>query len=100
MRKFIVCAATVSLAACLALMASKASAASRSVCQNYATRAVQEFHLMRRFQRCARREDARWQPHFDNHFRWCLSAPTAWIVSERDARDQWLRRCGAVVRID
>jgi hypothetical protein len=73
-------------------------AASQGACQEYARSAVHDFEAgtaPANAKKCRIKTDARWQPNFQNHYNWCLTAPTAWLLAERKARDDRLLACGA-----
>lgn len=63
-------------------------------CANYAQDAVDDYKTMRRHQECVIPDDPRWQPNYQNHYQWCLTARREWLVSEKKARDGHLVRCG------
>lgn len=69
-------------------------------CDMYAKRASRQFSLTKDIRECAVRPDGRWQDNHDAHYGWCLTASRAARAAEQDARDVWLRRCGAIVKID
>jgi hypothetical protein len=73
-------------------------AAGQATCQEYAHSAVNDFEVgtaAANVRKCRIKADARWQPNFKNHYEWCLTAPAAWLRSERKARDDRLLACGA-----
>jgi hypothetical protein len=69
-------------------------------CHFYASRAVQQFKLAQGRRACAVRPDGRWQANYDAHYNWCLTAAQNARAGEQHARDDWLFRCGAQVRLD
>jgi hypothetical protein len=75
-------------------------AASEKACRYYADRAIQQYQIMTTHSKCRINMDARWQPNHQNHYGWCLEAPTAWLRSEEKARDDHLYRCGGQIRFD
>lgn len=77
-----------------------AHAASAQKCDIYAKRAVQQFKISQRFRKCNLAADGRWQANFANHYNWCLTAPVAWLNSERGARDAHLYQCGGQIKFD
>lgn len=79
--------------------ASIAEAASQGACQQYARRATEQYKRTVELRKCGIKGDARWQPNYQNHYNWCLNAPTAWLRSEEKARDTHLYKCGAQVRM-
>jgi len=64
-------------------------------CASYARSAVEDFEAANRFRKCNVRPDPRWQSDFQNHYKWCMTAPTAWVRSESKARTDHLLHCGA-----
>jgi hypothetical protein len=100
--------ASSSLAICavltsLSFFVNTAEAASQRECEIYARQAIQQFQLTQkpRFaQRCGVAPSPRWQTSYQNHYRWCLTAPSAWLKSEKGARDAHLNRCGAQAPFD
>ncbi|MET0985208.1 MAG: hypothetical protein ABW034_07365 [Steroidobacteraceae bacterium] len=73
------------------LSITRAGAESPAVCQAYATEAVNDYN-----QAAAARcplSNARWQPNYNNHYGWCLNAPTAWVQSEANFRRNELAVC-------
>ena len=74
--------------------ATEAEAAEARECQGYARGAILQFQIAQRFPKCRVPTSARWQPNYQNHYGWCLTAPRAWLRSEEQARETHLRRCG------
>jgi hypothetical protein len=73
-------------------------AAGQEACEEYAHSAVHDFEVgtaPANAKKCRIKAEARWQPNFKNHYNWCLTAPAAWLRSERKARDDRLLACGA-----
>jgi hypothetical protein len=61
-------------------------AASPGTCQEYAHSAVNDFKqgtAPSNAKKCKITPNARWQSNFQNHYNWCLTAPAAWLGSER-----------------
>ena len=83
----------------LAAFTTEAPAAGAGECQRYARGAVEEFQNIQRRPSCRTNVSARWQPNYENHYNWCLSAPREWLRSEAKARDDHLIRCGARIRM-
>jgi hypothetical protein len=79
---------------------SSAYAASKGACAQYARRAIEQYQQTTKDRKCRIKGDARWQPNYQNHYNWCLTAPTAWLRSEEKARDDHLYGCGAQGRFD
>lgn len=63
-------------------------------CANYARGAVADYAAMRRVKKCFIPDSPRWQPHYRNHYQWCLTARPEWLTSEAKARNAHLLRCG------
>jgi hypothetical protein len=61
-------------------------------CEAYARDAVSQ-HRANLDRRCGYGPNARWQPNYNNHYRWCLSAPRASVAAEDAARRDRLRSC-------
>jgi hypothetical protein len=87
----------------LSFFVNTAEAASQRECENYARQAVHQFQLTQnpRFaRRCRVAPSPRWQASYQNHYGWCRTARSAWLKSEKGARDAHLNRCGAQVSFD
>jgi hypothetical protein len=67
--------------------------ATQTNCEGYARHAIREYELMINDPRCRINTDARWQPSYENHYNWCLTAPSASVRAEEQARDDHLYRC-------
>jgi hypothetical protein len=80
--------------------AAPAFAASVATCRNYAREAVNDYKLTVANSKCRVKSDPRWQTNYENHYKWCLTAPVEWVRAEEKARDTHLRRCGVRVNID
>jgi hypothetical protein len=93
-------AVTVVLSVSIACLTLPAHAASEGACQRYARRAIDQYQIMTNHPKCRAKMDARWQPHYQNHYGRCMNAPTAWLRSEEKARDDHLYRCGGQIRFD
>jgi hypothetical protein len=76
------------------------SSTTPGLCQRYAQRAVQQYQLMANRPKCNIRTDGRWHANYKAHYDWCLSAQRAWTITEENARDTHLYKCGAQVRFD
>jgi hypothetical protein len=78
----------------LSVAAGQALAAGHEACREYATEAVRQVHLMHEHAACNRGRGPRWSDNWRLHYEWCLGASWEAVVSERDARTNWLRACG------
>jgi hypothetical protein len=86
----------IALAACA--VAAPAMAASPQECATYAEGAVKDYNTATNpanAQRCHVPLVARWQPSFQNHYNWCLTVSNDAYLSEKNAREAILRKCGA-----
>jgi len=63
-------------------------------CVDYARSAVKDYSTMQRHQECLIPDNPRWQPNYQNHYQWCLTARREWVASETKARDAHLIHCG------
>jgi hypothetical protein len=68
--------------------------AGKQYCAQYASSAVDDYRKMREHKKCFIRDNARWQPNYQNHYQWCLTAQHEWAVNEWKARDAHLVDCG------
>jgi hypothetical protein len=69
--------------------ATQVFAASPGNCQEYSHSAVKDFEqatASSNAKKCKITPNARWQSNFQNHYNWCLTAPTASLRSEKGAR--------------
>lgn len=74
-----------------------ARAESPAICHEYARQALIQYQMTDDFHhpQCRVKADGRWQADYQNHYRWCLTAPAAWVKAEKKARNQHLYACGA-----
>lgn len=72
-------------------MESVAHAESEGNCRQYAEAAVNAFRENEAIG--CRFSNARWQPNYNNHFNWCLSALPQWVKNEEEFRANQLRVC-------
>jgi hypothetical protein len=80
----------------LSFSATPGRAADDTTCQKYARAAVEDYKLTTTAGRaCHVKTDPRWQPYYNNHYKWCRTAPAEWVRSEAKARDLHLLKCGA-----
>jgi hypothetical protein len=86
--------------ALIAFATVSADAASEKSCRIYAQRAIQQYNIMTNRSKCHIKTSPRWQVSYQNHYGWCLTAPTAWLRTEEKARDAHLYRCGGQTLID
>jgi hypothetical protein len=93
-------AITIVLSMSIACFTLPAHATSKEACQRYARRAIDQYQIMNNRPKCRIKMNARWQPNYQNHYGWCLSAPVAWLNSEEKTRDDHLYRCGGQIRFD
>jgi hypothetical protein len=70
-------------------------AADPAFCKQYAKATVNQVRGALANPRCgAGLQGARWSSEFPVHYEWCLGASFGATGAERDARTQYLRRCG------
>ena len=87
-------AAAVIASASLVGFSPPASGEGNNVCARYAKRALVQYRVMTEQRKCRVKPDARWQPNYQNHYDWCVSARAGWPRSEEKARDDHLSKCG------
>lgn len=64
-------------------------------CEDYAREAVSAVKKMRSVPKCRVNEGGRWNPDYNVHLNWCKGADQAVVLSEYQARDKHLLKCGA-----
>ena len=82
-------------AAALLTVTALAKTSTESACKSYAQNAVNDYHVMVKHEKCRVADSGRWQPNYENHYNWCVTAPTGWRLAEAKKRDAHLKRCGA-----
>lgn len=85
--------ATILFALAVAL-STQAFAANKQKCAKYANLAMKDFVYGSK--RCQIQPDSRWQPNYEYHFSWCLTASDSALAAECDARKKVLIDCGVI----
>lgn len=75
------------------LITPPAFAADTGTCDVYAKNAVADNDRATRMGCGFANTNARWQSNYNNHYGWCLNAPSAALVSEAAGRDADMRPC-------
>lgn len=91
----------IAVAALLTVTAlAKTPQSKESECKHYAHDAVYDYRVMVDHVKCRVADSARWQPNYENHYKWCMEVPVASRDAEKKARDAHLRHCKARMNID
>lgn len=74
--------------------------ATKKRCAQYARNAIRQYQIMTEHPKCRVDTGGRWQPNYQDHYNWCLTAADAARRSEEKLRNDHLLACGGLVRFD
>jgi hypothetical protein len=77
----------------VAALANTPARSKKAGCEEYARSAVHDYQSMRDHPECHVPDSPRWQPNYQNHYKWCMGVPAAARIGEAKARDAHLVHC-------